>query len=60
MRYISGFSCEKGTVEDQAALKKLLARRAEQKKRAPGPSAAENAAAAQKRIKGKAAKSFGF
>ena len=35
VRYISGFSCEKGTVEDQAALKKLLARRAEQKKRAP-------------------------
>ena len=32
----------------------------EQKKRAPGPSSAENAAAAQKRIKGKAAKSFGF
>ena len=35
VRYISGFSCEKGTVEDQSALKKLLARRAEQKKRAP-------------------------
>lgn len=34
-RYISGFSCEKGTVEDLDALKALTRRRNEQKKRFP-------------------------
>lgn len=35
VRYISGFSCEKGTVEDKAALKVLMAKNSEKKKNNP-------------------------
>ncbi|MFP5387557.1 MAG: BadF/BadG/BcrA/BcrD ATPase family protein, partial [Bacteriovoracia bacterium] len=35
VRYISGFSCEKGTVENKEALKALLARNAEKKRQNP-------------------------
>ena len=40
-RYISGFSCEHGTVENKAALKKLSKRRAEGRKRYPNLVAEE-------------------